>query len=80
MKHFGSNNTSYVDAYDDIQLEFNMADVRFMMKRIGYYTKNPLAHSGYQWGYIIWMLEYCQRNPLALIEGLHYLRQNFYKA
>ena len=27
-KHFGNNNTSYVDAYDDIQLEFNMADVR----------------------------------------------------
>ena len=31
-KHFGNNNTSYVDAYDDIQLEFNMADVRFIMK------------------------------------------------
>ena len=28
-KHFGNNNTSHVDAYDDIQLEFNMADVRY---------------------------------------------------
>ena len=79
-KHFGSNNTSYVDAYDDIHLEFNMADVRFIMKGIGYYTKNPLAYSGYQWGYIIWLLEYFQGNPLAWIEGLHYLLQNFDKA
>lgn len=79
-KHFGNNNTSYVDAYDDIQLEFNMADVRFIMKGIGYYTKNPLAYSGYQWGYIIWKLGYCQGNPLAWMDGLHYLRQSVDKA
>ena len=31
---------------DDFQLEFNMADVRFIMKGIGYYTKNPLPSLG----------------------------------
>ena len=40
-KHFGNNNIRYVD--DEIQLEFNVADVRFIMKGIGYLTKNLLA-------------------------------------
>ena len=41
-KHFGNNNTSYVDAYDDIQL------IKYggCSKGIGYYRKNPLAYSG----------------------------------
>ena len=73
-KHFGNNNTSYVDAYDDIQLiQYGRCS-----KGIGYYRKNPLAYSGchIEWGYIIWKLGYYQGNPLAWMDGLHYLRQS----
>ena len=73
-KHFGNNNTGYVDAYDDIQL----IQYGGWSKGIGYYRKNPLAYSGchIEWGYIIWKHGYYQGNPLAWMDGLHYLRQS----
>ena len=76
-KHFGNNNTSYVDAYDDIQL----IQYGGCLKGIEYYRKNPLAYSGchIEWGYIIWKLGYYQGNPLAWMNGLHYLRQSIDK-
>ena len=62
-KHFGNNNTSYVDAYDDIQL----IQYGGCSKGIGYYRKNPLAYSGchIEWGYIIY-------GSLGTIKGIRW--------
>ena len=78
-KHFGNNNTSFVDAYDDIQLEFNMADVRRELgttERIRW----PILGTISTGDIFIWKLGYYQGNPLAWMDGVHYLRQSIDKA
>lgn len=58
----------------DIQLEFNMANVRFIINgNLGTIQRIRWPNLGtIEIGYIICMLGYCLENPLARKDELHY--------